>query len=70
MQLTPVTLLRRLVGASLPANNGALRCSNDDFLLHYGFVPAGNVHDDFVLFESIGDALQWHWASFPPKVHI
>ena len=42
--------------------------SNDDFLLHYGFVPAGNVHDDFVLFDSIDAALQWHRTGFPAKV--
>ena len=43
-------------------------CSNDDFLLHYGFVPAGNVHDDFILFDSTDEALQWHRAKFPLKV--
>ena len=52
-----------------PSPTGLLLCgSNDDFLLHYGFVPAGNLHDDFVLFDSIDAALQWHRISFPARV--
>jgi len=33
--------------------------SNDDFLLHYGFVPARNPHDDYVLFEDWDEAENW-----------
>ena len=33
--------------------------SNDDFLLHYGFVPPRNPHDDFVLFEDWDAASEW-----------
>ena len=36
-------------------NYGSRR--NDDFLLHYGFVPADNAHDDVVLFADLGTAL-------------
>ena len=51
-----------------PADHPALHRSNDDFLLHYGFVPAGNVHDDFIIFDSVDEALQWHRAKFPLTV--
>jgi len=33
--------------------------NNDDFLLHYGFVPPRNPHDDFVLFELAEEAAMW-----------
>lgn len=33
--------------------------NNDDFLLHYGFVPTMNPHDDVVLFEDVAEALRW-----------
>ncbi len=45
-------------------------CSNDDFLLHYGFVPDGNMHDDYILFDSIDAALHWHRSSFATKACI
>ncbi|KAL6785315.1 hypothetical protein ACKKBG_A03330 [Auxenochlorella protothecoides x Auxenochlorella symbiontica] len=38
--------------------------NNDDFLLHYGFVPPMNPHDDVVLFEDVTEALQWCAAEF------
>ncbi|KAK9805479.1 hypothetical protein WJX72_000563 [[Myrmecia] bisecta] len=39
--------------------------SNDDFFLHYGFVPARNAHDDVILFASLEEALDWHTEVFP-----
>lgn len=42
--------------------------NNDDFFLHYGFVPLRNPHDDTVLFQDLIEALDWHYDQFPPKV--
>eukprot|EP00667_Euglena_gracilis_P011887 EG_transcript_12166 len=44
--------------------------NNDDFLLHYGFVPPRNPHDDYVLFEDWDEAEKWlaRYASLPDKV--
>lgn len=33
--------------------------SNDDFFVHYGFVPLRNPRDEVILFESIESALDW-----------
>lgn len=33
--------------------------SNDDFFIHYGFVPPRNPHDTVFLFKSLNDALIW-----------
>lgn len=33
--------------------------SNDDFFLHYGFVPVRNPHDEYVLFEDWSEAEDW-----------
>ena len=42
--------------------------NNDDFFLHYGFVPLRNPHDDAVLFQDLTDALDWHYEHFKPEV--
>lgn len=42
--------------------------NNDDFFLHYGFVPLRNPHDDTVLFQDLIEALDWHYDHFAPKV--
>ena len=42
--------------------------NNDDFFLHYGFVPLRNPHDDTVLFQDLIEALDWHYDQFPPQV--
>ncbi|GLC67730.1 hypothetical protein PLESTF_000599500 [Pleodorina starrii] len=34
---------------------------NDDFFLHYGFVPRANPHDDAVLWPDLESALEWHY---------
>ena len=41
---------------------------NDDFLLHYGFVPPGNPHDSVLLFPSLGAALEWYFDRAAPQV--
>ncbi|KAL3147314.1 hypothetical protein ABBQ32_002799 [Trebouxia sp. C0010 RCD-2024] len=41
--------------------------NNDDFFLHYGFVPLRNPHDDTVLFQDVIEALDWHYDQFPPE---
>jgi hypothetical protein len=41
---------------------------NDDFLLHYGFVPPGNPHDSVLLFPSLGAALEWYFDHAAPQV--
>ncbi|KAG2440536.1 hypothetical protein HYH02_010414 [Chlamydomonas schloesseri] len=38
--------------------------SNDDFFLHYGFVPRANPHDDAVLWPDLEAALEWHYSRF------
>jgi hypothetical protein len=38
--------------------------SNDDFFVHYGFVPRGNPHDDVVLFSDLEQALEWHYEQY------
>lgn len=38
--------------------------NNDDFFLHYGFVPLRNPHDDAVLFTDLTEALDWHYDNF------
>ena len=35
--------------------------SNDEFLLHYGFVPDSNPHDSVRLFGNISEALEHLW---------
>lgn len=43
--------------------------SNDDFFLHYGFVPPRNPHDDVALFGDIEGAIDWWLDTFlPPGV--
>ena len=37
---------------------------NDDFLLHYGFVPLHNPHDSVELFEGLPEALEWYTGRF------
>ena len=32
---------------------------NDDFLVHYGFVPEANPHDSVLLFSGAFDAVDW-----------
>ncbi|PRW44382.1 Histone-lysine N-methyltransferase setd3 [Chlorella sorokiniana] len=39
---------------------------NDDFLLHYGFVPPRNPHDDVTLFTDIESAIDWWMDTFLP----
>lgn len=34
--------------------------SNDDFFVHYGFVPLRNPRDEVILFESVESALDWY----------
>ncbi|GIL72494.1 hypothetical protein Vretifemale_2854, partial [Volvox reticuliferus] len=34
---------------------------NDDFFLHYGFVPRANPHDDAVLWPDLESSLEWHY---------
>ncbi|MEW5306535.1 MAG: hypothetical protein WDW36_008992 [Sanguina aurantia] len=38
--------------------------SNDAMFLHYGFVPAGNMDDDVVLFDDASAALNWHCQQY------
>jgi len=38
--------------------------ANDDWLLHYGFVPTHNPHDSFELFGSLPEALEWYAKKF------
>lgn len=52
---------------------GSTKCTagerdNDDFLLHYGFVPPGNPHDSVLLFPSLGAALEWYFDRAAPQV--
>lgn len=42
--------------------------SNDDFFVHYGFVPLRNPRDEVILFESIESALDWYAPQFSPQV--
>lgn len=35
--------------------------SNDEFLLHYGFVPDSNPHDSVQLFGNVSEALEHLW---------
>lgn len=43
---------------------------NDDFLVHYGFVPAGNPHDDVLLFPHLEAALEWFFDRAAPQRHV
>jgi len=40
--------------------------NNDDFFLHYGFIPPKNIHDDVILFSSIENAIDWHFQKYIP----
>lgn len=40
--------------------------SNDDFFMHYGFIPSRNVHDDVILFCTIEEAIDWHLEKYVP----
>ncbi|KAI3428549.1 hypothetical protein D9Q98_007371 [Chlorella vulgaris] len=40
--------------------------SNDEFHLHYGFVPARNPHDDITLFTDIEGAIDWWLSAYLP----
>ena len=40
--------------------------SNDDFFLHYGFIPPRNVHDDVILFTNIEEVIDWHLEKYLP----
>ncbi|KAL4428352.1 hypothetical protein ABPG75_002441 [Micractinium tetrahymenae] len=40
--------------------------SNDDFFLHYGFVPPRNTHDDVALFTDIESCIDWWLARYLP----
>ncbi|KAG1666921.1 hypothetical protein FOA52_005981 [Chlamydomonas sp. UWO 241] len=42
--------------------------SNDDFFLHYGFVPEANPHESVVLFNDLEEALDWHHATFAAEM--
>ena len=42
--------------------------NNDDFFLHYGFVPLRNPHDDAVLFKDLTEALDWHYDTIGSQV--
>lgn len=44
--------------------------SNDDFFLHYGFVPPHNPHDEVVLFDNLEDAVSWYFEQFILKVSL
>ncbi|GMH33156.1 hypothetical protein BSKO_00990 [Bryopsis sp. KO-2023] len=39
--------------------------NNDDFLLHYGFVPPRNPRDDVILFPGLEEAIEWYCQAFP-----
>ena len=41
--------------------------SNDEWVLHYGFVPPRNPHDDVVIFDTIEDAIDWYLEKYIPK---
>ncbi|MEW5308892.1 MAG: hypothetical protein WDW38_000813 [Sanguina aurantia] len=41
---------------------------NDDFFIHYGFVPRANPHDEVVVFEDLEEALDWHYQQFDSQV--
>ena len=38
--------------------------ANDDWLLHYGFVPTHNPHDSFEIFGGLPEALEWYAGRF------
>ncbi|CAD7696604.1 unnamed protein product [Ostreobium quekettii] len=38
--------------------------SNDDFFLHYGFVPPHNPHDEVVLFGDLEEAVSWYFDNY------
>jgi SET domain len=40
--------------------------NNDDFFLHYGFIPPRNIHDDVILFSTIEEAIDWHLEKYIP----
>ncbi len=46
----------------------ASKQDNEDFLLHYGFVPPGNPNDGVLLFPSIDAALDWYLNLAAPPV--
>ena len=57
-----------LSDAPVAGNEEAHLCygdrSNDDFFLHYGFVPLHNPHDDVILFRDVEGAIEWFTAKF------
>ncbi|GFH17191.1 SET domain-containing protein, partial [Haematococcus lacustris] len=54
-------------GASLLLSYGER--SSDDFLVHYGFVPSlSNPHEDAVVFEDVGEALEWHHVQYAAQL--
>jgi hypothetical protein len=40
--------------------------NNDDFFLHYGFIPARNPHDDVILFTSIEEGIDYYLEKYIP----
>lgn len=42
--------------------------SNDDFFLHYGFVPPRNPQDEVVLFPNLATAIDWYCKKFSIEV--
>ncbi|KAJ9526145.1 hypothetical protein QJQ45_009581 [Haematococcus lacustris] len=55
------------LGASLLLSYGER--SSDDFLVHYGFVPSlCNPHEDAVVFEDVGEALEWHHVQYAAQL--
>jgi len=43
---------------------------NDDFLMHYGFVPPGNPHDEVLLFPALDAALEWYFDRAVPQARL
>ena len=42
--------------------------SSWSFLLHYGFVPQRNPHDQVSIFADVSEAITWFLDRFPPQV--
>lgn len=41
--------------------------SNDEWVLHYGFLPPKNPHDDVIIFDSIEEGIDWYLEKYVPK---
>lgn len=60
----------QLIPAETPLLLSYFEGSNDEFLLHYGFVPASNPHDSMQLFSNITEALEYLWWKDLAQVRV